>query len=359
MRKSKTTKTKKAPDMVIPPEHESLLTEVHEAVKAMGRRTTGQAFDLGFEFARAKAVLPEKMFGRWMSTVCGYTPRQGRHYVAIHENLQDHRARLEGAAVSPTVMFVLASAPPGKVQEVLTAIESGPRLTVGQVKSLIKEGDELAPERAVTVGGMAGLRRAAEAKLKDELTLFTELSKRILKAVEPIAKLLSEGKHVSKKSLAVKVEVDAFKAASLLRSVIFPKQVDVSQTSNPGPDNALDGGWAGAPAVFGRLGDSPRWPGKDEFPTWVIDTVFPMLRFVVHGDPLPEKETTVVEKPADGPGPESRLLLDNVPPLEGGVVEIADHAPDEALTSDHEANTAEAVPVPSTTRAKHESPAGV
>lgn len=269
-------KPKKAPAVVIPAEHEPLLIEVHDSVKAMGRRTTGQAYELGYQLARAKAVLPEKMFGRWTSTVCGYTPRQGRNYVAIHEHLQAHRARLEAAAVVPTILFVLASAKPEKIEAVLAVVESGERLTVDQVKNLIKDGDEGQPERKAAVGGLAGLRRAAEAKMKDELAFFTDLSKRILKTVEPLAELLAKGKHVSKKAFADKVEVDAYKAASLLRSVIFPKQVDASQTGDREPVDALAGGWSGAPALFGRLGDSSRWPGKDEFPAWVLETVLPM-----------------------------------------------------------------------------------
>jgi hypothetical protein len=186
-------KPKKAAPVVIPAEHEPLLTEIHETVKTMGRRTTGQAFELGFQFARAKEVLPEKMFGRWMSTVCSYTPRQGRNYVAIHEHLQEHRDRLQAAAVAPTILFVLASAKPEKIEAVLTVVENGERLTVGQVKNLIKDGDEGQTQQKAAVGGMAGLRRAAEAKMKDELAFFTELSKRILKAVEPLAELLATG----------------------------------------------------------------------------------------------------------------------------------------------------------------------
>ena len=356
-------KPKKAPAVVIPAEHEPLLTEVHDAIKAMGRRTTGQAFELGHQLARAKAVLPEKMFGRWTSTVCGYTPRQGRNYVAIHEHLQEHRARLEAAAVVPTVLFVLASAKPEKIEAVLAVVESGERLTVGQVKNLIKDGDEVQPERKTAIGGIAGLRRAAEAKLKDELTQFTELSKRILKAVEPVAELLANGKHVSKKSLADKVEVDAYKASSLLRSAIFPERVDAGRATKRGADDALVG-WGGAPALFGRLGDAPRWPGKDEFPTWVTGTVLPMLRFVVHGDPLPgmhqEAAPTSAEDAAGEAGSEDRLTLDNIPALEGPSEEDDGDAADYPVASDAETPLVETEPqAPGKRRAMKDSLAGV
>ena len=356
-------KPKKAVTLDLPTEHMPLLTEVHDAVKAMGRRTTDQAFELGYQFARAKDVLPEKMFGRWMSSVCGYTPRQGRNYVAIHEHLQEHRARLEAAAVVPTVLFVLASAKLEKIEAVLAVVETGERLTVGQVKNLVKDGDEVQPERKTAIGGLAGLRRAAEAKLKDELTQFTELSKRILKAVEPVAELLANGKHVSKKSLADKVEVDAYKASSLLRSAIFPERVDAGRASNPRADDALVG-WGGAPALFGRLGDSPRWPGKDEFPTWVTGTVLPMLRFVVHGDPLPGAHQEAAPTPADDvaeeTGSEDRLTLEDIPALEGASEEDAGDAADEPAAPDAETPLVEAEPqAPGKRRAMKDSLAGV
>ncbi|MFA7413296.1 MAG: hypothetical protein WC048_02315 [Rhizobium sp.] len=354
MRKTKAqdSKPKKTLAVMIPPEHEPLLTEVHEAVKAMGRRTTGQAFDLGYQFARAKAVLPEKMFGRWMSTVCGYTPRQGRNYVAIHVHLQENRARLEGSAVSPTVMFVLASATPEKIEEVVTSIESGQRLTVGQVKALIKTDQEERVETKAAVGGVVGLRRAAEAKMKDEVAFFLLLGKRILKAVEVAADLIVSGKHVSKKALADKIEADCYKAAALLRSVIYPKQVDVEQTSDRLGDDNLPAGWVSVPGLFIRLGDAPRWPGKEEFPAWVTDTVLPTLRFVVLGDALPVTETAVPGTPAEAGEHESRLALESVPPLDLTEAENLHHACDDAPSSDSDVHAGDAVPVLPKTRAK-------
>ena len=355
MRKTKKAnpKPKKAIALDLPAEHMPLLTEVHDAVKAMGRRTTNQAFELGYQFARAKDVLPEKMFGRWMSSVCGYTPRQGRNYVAIHEHLQEHRERLEAAAVVPTVLFVLASAKPEKIDAVLAVVENGERLTVGQVKKLVKDGDESQPEQKVAIGGMAGLRRAAEAKMKDELTFFTELSKRILKEVEQVAELLAKGKSVPKKALADKVWVDANKASVLLRSVIFLNKVDVNQTTRES-DNAL-GGWGGVPVLFSRLGDTPRWPGKAEFPAWLLDTVLPMLRFVVNGDPLPGTRQEVAPSPAEETVEEivleERVPLEDVPSLEGpsdeegGDIVVDPIAPEP--------------PAPAKRRAVKESPANV
>lgn len=334
MRKTKAvvdTKAKKAPAIVIPAEHEPLLKEVHEAVKSMGRATTSQAFERGFQFARAKAVLPEKMLGRWMSSVCGYTPRQGRNYIAIHDNLQDHRARLEEAGVAPTVMFVLASATPEKVQDVLTIIESGERLTVGQVKALTKAVNGEQAQMNTAIGGATGLRRVAEAKMKDEVAFFTQLAKRVLKSVEAAAEVIASGKNLSKKALADKVEVDAYKASALLRSVIFPKQVDPEQGGTRMAEENLPAGWGSVPNLFNRLGDPPRWPGKEEFPIWVTGTVLPTLRFVVHGDPLPEKPHAAA---ADAVDPAGREVLETVPSLDAVDAVVEEPALSDETTSD-------------------------
>ncbi len=278
----------------------------------MGRSTAGQAFERGFQFARAKAVLPEKMFGRWMSTVCGYTPRQGRNYVAIHEHLQDWRARLEEAAVAPTVMFVLASATPPKVEEVLTIIERGERLTVGQVKAMTKTAADAEAQAKGAIGGAAGLRRAAEAKMKDEVAFFTQLAKRILKAVEEAAAVIASGKSLSKKALADKIEIDGCKASLLLSSVIYPKQVDPEQGGTQVAEANLPSGWASVPSLITRLGESSRWPSKEEFPAWVTGKVLPTLRFVVHGDPFPEKAQPASAEVGISAG---REVLEAVPPL--------------------------------------------
>lgn len=99
-------------------------------------------------------------------------------------------------------LFHVATPQTKRARQDLAVVESGERLIVGQVKKLAKDDDESQPEQKVAIGGMAGLRRAAEAKMKDELTFFTELSKRILREVEQVAELLARGKFVPKKALA-------------------------------------------------------------------------------------------------------------------------------------------------------------
>jgi len=278
---------KKPPVMQVAPEHQPLLDEVCEAVQSVRRRTAAEAFLLGYQFSRAKDVLPEKMLGRWISATCGYTPRQGRNYIAIHEHLAEYRERLEAAVVMPTVMFVLASAEPEKIEEVLRVIEGGERLTVTQVKQRVKGDKVPTQEKQPDVGGMAGLRRAAEAKLKADIALFGHLTKQALKEVEAAAEKISKGKNVAKNGLAAKIEIECRQAHDLLASAVAPMHSSFNERGNlssgEGEGSAT---WRKAQRLLYRLGDSPRWPGRTEFPAWLVNDVLPMLRFVVHGEPM-------------------------------------------------------------------------
>ncbi|MGW9232710.1 hypothetical protein ACWGPT_17770 [Pseudorhizobium sp. NPDC055634] len=278
---------KKPPVMQVAPEHQPLLDEVCDAVQSVRRRTASEAFEVGYQFSRAKGVLPEKMLGRWISATCGYTPRQGRNYIAIHEHLAEYRERLEAAVVIPTVMFVLASAEPEKIEEVLRVIEGGERLTVTQVKQRVKGDKVPTQEKQPDVGGMAGLRRAAEAKLKADIALFGHLTKQALKEVEAAAEKISKGKNVAKNGLAAKIEVDCRQAHDLLASAIAPMHSGFNERGNLRPGEVEgSAAWRKAQRLLYRLGDSPRWPGRTEFPAWLVNDVLPTLRFVVHGEPM-------------------------------------------------------------------------
>ncbi|CAN7666297.1 hypothetical protein LJR030_002869 [Rhizobium sp. LjRoot30] len=269
-------KANKVVKLMIEEEHQPLVTEVEGNIASMVRKNTDGAYLLGQQLARVKAVLPEKTFGKWVKQRCGYTPRQARYYIAIHEHLQAFRDRLVAAGVLPTVLFVLSSAELEKIEAVLAAFERGERLTVGQVKLMVKPLTD-APEKSSASGGAAGLRRAVEARVKVDLGVINKLVKRSLKAVELLVTDIRKGKHVAKTKLAAAVETDCQKAGILLSGVISPR----------GSDAPLAVEWEKARQTIARLGDSPRYPGREEFADWLVEQVLPALRFVVHGEALP------------------------------------------------------------------------
>lgn len=276
---AKQQRNKKAVKFIPPEEHQALLSEVSGFVAAVGRRGTAEALELGRQLARAKVVLPEKSFGKWVKQECGLTTRHAWNCIAPVERFSaSQQDQLVAAAVKPTVMVMLATAEEAKIVEVLGRIVAGEQFTVGQVKQLIK-GD--ARERApAAMGGAAGLRRAAEAKLKAELERFFKLGKAALKVVEQAAEDIRKGKHVAKTKLADKVEANCQEARALLSSAISPV---MAASTTP-----IE--WEKARQIIARLGDSPRWPGKTEFAPWITDEVLPALRFVVHGTPAPGKD---------------------------------------------------------------------
>jgi hypothetical protein len=272
---AKKAKPKKTKELEIAPEHLPLVAEVEATMAAMARKDADSIFVRGQELARVKSVLPEKTFGKWVKQRCGFTPRLGRMTIATFQNLSAFRDRLVNANVPPTVLYALSSASLDKVEEVTAVFDGGLRLTTAEVKAKLKP-EGVAQPRDIALGGAAGLRRAAEAKMKAQLTLFGTKTKLALKAAEKIGAEIAAGKHVPKTKFVGGVERHCQVASDLLRSAIFPVQSASTQPVE----------WEKARQIISRLGDSPRWPGRTDFHAWVVEEVLPALRFVVHGTPI-------------------------------------------------------------------------
>jgi hypothetical protein len=271
-------KVKKVVKLMIEAEHQPLVAEVEANLASIVRKDTDKVYLTGYQLSRVKAVLPDGTYEKWIKARCGYTSRQARYYVAVHENLQGFRERLVAAGVAPTVLYVLSSAEPEKIEEVLAVVEQGERVTVGQIKRMIKPETEVSKKPAVALGGAAGLRRAGEARMKADLDVCSKLTKRSLKAVDALVADLLKGKHVAKTKLASAVEADCQKAGILLQAVISPY----------GSNFPLPVEWEKARRIVSRLGDAPRYPNREEFPDWLVNEALPALRFVVLGEAFPD-----------------------------------------------------------------------
>jgi hypothetical protein len=272
--KAKASKT--AETFVAPEEHRPLLSEVSGFIASLGRRDAAEALELGRQLIRVKSVLPEKSFGKWLKLECGMTVRNAwNHTIRVEVFTVEQQELLIAAAVKPTVMTTIATAEAPVITELLSRILSGEQFTVSKVKQRIK-GDTPATT-ATESGGATGLRRAGEARMKVDLEVFTKLVKGSLKAVELIVADIRKGKHVAKTKLATAVEADCQKAGILLSAVISPR----------GSDAPLPVEWEKARRIIARLGDSQRYPGREEFHDWVVDEALPALRFVVLGEAFP------------------------------------------------------------------------
>lgn len=265
-----------AETFIAPEEHRPLLSEVSGFIASLGRRDTAEALELGRQLIRVKSVLPAKSFGKWLKLECGMTVRNAwNHTTPVEVLTVEQQELLIAAAVKPTVMTIIATSDAPVITELLGRILSGEQFTVSKVKQRIK-GDTPA-KAAAESGGANGLRRAVDARVKADLEVINKLVKRSLKAVELIVADIRKGKHVPKTRLATEVEADCQKAGILLSAVISPRGSDA-----PPPIE-----WEKARQIISRLGDSPRYPGREEFHDWVVDAALPALRFVVLGEAFP------------------------------------------------------------------------
>ena len=107
------------------PETESALRRVAEKIVALSKTSGAHAYDLGSTFSEAKSLVPEKAFGKWLTTFSDYTVRSAWNYISIHERLQDYREQLLSHAVMPTMMFELAKGQPAQIEAVIARMESG------------------------------------------------------------------------------------------------------------------------------------------------------------------------------------------------------------------------------------------
>ncbi|MCR6499097.1 hypothetical protein MUO32_08645 [Shinella sp. CPCC 101442] len=285
------------PGPTITPAQEDELKWLRDAFQSLGRRTTAQAFEIGGYLVRAKSILPDKALGAWIKAVCKFTPKTGRNYMAVQANLADYKERLEAAAVAPTVLFVLAYAEQPEVERVISAIEAGEQLTVAQVKATV--GVEAKRKVATTndalnVGGLAGLRKAAELKITQDVTEFHGLMSAVLKRVEKAMEPIARGRAVKKGLLQDAIVYDCRHAHDLLNSIAAPMKVEMVSHVNWRPARLPEGSaWRTVQALLHRMGGADDWPDRTEFVSWLQDEVIPALRFVVHGEALTSTEEEI------------------------------------------------------------------
>lgn len=280
-----TRKTKTKARVLTPEERENapLLREVAAAVAAVKRRDAEQSFELGEHLARAKEVLPEKALGAWVKENCGFTARLARSYIAVHTHLQAFRSRLVAAGVKPTILLTLANADPEKVEAVVQAIEADGRMSVVQVKRMLKADANAENQANLIVGGRQGLFRAAQERLKTRAALFGKEAAVVLKEVEAAVSALQAGKTVAKSALFHKLGGAAARARDHLSKI---NEVDADQD------------WKGVRIVLNDLSVPSYWPDKAEFTDWLVGTVLPRLQFAVLGaseTPAPDTSPEIAE----------------------------------------------------------------
>lgn len=271
-------------------EQQIRLDEIAGIIMSANISSTECAFVYGKCFAEAKAILPKKEFGGWLKGVSRYTIRSAWNFILVHERLSKHREVLVNAGLATTELFEMARGEPQAVSELAERIGHGERFNRTQIRSLLgiqKKKAEKKSQSAILVGGEVGLQAVVQAKIVQDMTLFRNLCSYILKAVEIALHPLELGKAVNKSRLRNAILQECRNASTLIDVIASPMTLQIETRLYPGrlPE---DTPWGRVQKILHRMESEDKWPVRSDFVPWLQGEVLPLLKFTVHGDPLPE-----------------------------------------------------------------------
>ncbi|UIJ87243.1 hypothetical protein LZK77_04485 [Rhizobium leguminosarum] len=299
----------------------SALENAATDIQALGRRSTDQAFELGLLLEQASGLVEPGTFERWVSQRCDISSKTARNYRAVARNLSNHRDRAVELAISPTVLFHLASAPEEKVEAALAFAEEHEGIRVSEVKTLLADGSETASEEAAgdelaDIGGLAGLRAMIDLKTKIGIAAFVESAAALAAAV--ISTLESKGKRLQKTTLIPVLEPLARSAKRSLGNVLLldaPGDVDVRKLLENELPTASH--WYKVFLTLDHLGKREAWPEAKELEVWLSHEVLPLLDWATSRTKQPEWPLAT----ADAGPPADAVMRSGLEAL-GGVVRI-------------------------------------
>lgn len=259
------------------------------AIRTLKASTAASAFQAGEIFREAKAILPEKGFGKWLKSVSDYTVRSAWNYISIVEKLSDYRDVLIETGVAPTFMFELAKGEPVQIAAVVARIAAGEKLKVSEVRQELGGANkQQAAVGRLQTGGLTGLRAAAEAKFQADSVRFAEHIDDVISAVEQALEPLKKGRAVKKGQLIERVVYVCRHAHDLINSVAAPLKPALAKHQNWTPAKlAEDTPWSKVQALLYLMGSLDTWPEQRALVPWLQSTVLPLLRFARDGEALP------------------------------------------------------------------------
>lgn len=292
-------------------------------IQALGRRSTDQAFELGVLLEQASEHVEPGSFEKWVSQRCDISSKTARNYRAVARNLEAYRGRAVELAISPTVLFHLASAPEEKVQAALAFAEEHDGIRVSEVKTLLADGSETASDdeagdELADIGGLSGLRAMIDLKTKTGIAAVIESVAALAAAVVDTLESKPKGKRPQKTTLIPVLEPLARSAKRSLGNVLLldaPGDVDVrklSQSELPAASH-----WYKVFATLDHLGNRESWPEAKGLETWLRQDVLLLLDWATSRTKKPEwpLEAPVAPKSADA------VMRSDLEAL-GGVVRI-------------------------------------
>lgn len=270
-------------------EQQRRLEEIAGMIISANISSTECAFIYGKCFAEAKAILPKKEFGKWLKGVSSYTVRSAWNFILVHERLSEHRDVLVSAGCATTELFELARGEPQAVSELVERIRNGERFNRTQIRSLlgIQKKAEKKSRSAVLIGGEVGLQAVVQKKIAHDMAKFRKLMASILREVALALQPLELGKPVIKSHLRISILQDCRDASTLIDVIASPMTLQIETRLYPGklPE---DTPWGRVQRMLHLMAFEDKWPVRTDFVPWLQDEVLPLLKFTVHGDPLPE-----------------------------------------------------------------------
>ncbi|MER8910957.1 hypothetical protein NKH99_25400 [Mesorhizobium sp. M0854] len=245
-------------------------------IMLLGRRTTEETFDLGDQLNIAAALIPDRMFGKWAVSVSRYSRQHLFSLMKIATVLKDHKTRLVEARMSATAMGHLASSPE-HVAEVLAEFEAGRSLTAKQIQAIVGSDNEKHDIDLPNLGGVAGLKANAQAKLKFGISEFTRNISSIIADVDAALVPSWNGKRVLKGELADKIERRARLARFQLENIALFVELNPNNSAASQVIGFPEGGkWLEVTELLWVLGGRDSWP-REYLATWLNTGVLPLL----------------------------------------------------------------------------------
>lgn len=266
------------------------LDAINLEIQALGRHTTEAAFALGRHFAEAKTILPEKAFGVWLKSVSKYTVRTAWNYISVHEKLAEYSDRLVALGTSATMLFELAKAEPADALAVIQRLEAGEDLTVAKVKkALFGEQPKKLQSNNLDRPGFAGVANLATIRANIDFDNFQKEMNFISTVVEAAVADAKANKRVIISGFSNEIQLPSRRALELLESLIAPLEMDATDARRRMGHKKLDqaASWERCRAVLDLMGRSDDWPGKNEFKGWLLNEIYPVVRFIVNSEPMP------------------------------------------------------------------------
>ncbi|MAS03317.1 MAG: hypothetical protein CL534_01215 [Ahrensia sp.] len=272
-------------------EQRTTVVEAEERMQAIGRRTTGAAFELGDTLLVIKGCYADEAdWKAWVKERGGMDMRTADNYLGLPTKLGSFRKRLVASAVPSTVCYAISNADPAVIEEVVGRYENGPRPTLADVRAIANGSASAEPEAAIDpadVGGLAGMRALGTSKVKVGTKVFGDRIAGILAEIEPALEPHWRGKRVGKSGLAKAIQYEARRARSELQNVaVFVEPYDTGPHWNVHPVPFPDGsGWRKVSEVLYALGGVESWPAADKVGSWFVDEVIPTLEWSIGRKP--------------------------------------------------------------------------